>query len=256
MPCGLELCEESARDSLDREAAEEEFLKGSYEKGLDKRFFSYSNWEGDCSPETRSAAVSAWPASKPTSVEGTAEHAAGMRTWHLKVLLSTLGWKSGDARGADGAEVLLQLVGSHCDMMSSHTLPFPGWFYLLSGLQVTAAAFRGLRWITKKGESLRICWATDSWSSFCCCFTLTLEDSNLSHFCVSCFWWVWFLAFFFSLFSPPLCTQQEESLAKPSRVRRRRTQKGPDDLCFLQAELKAGSSQCCPRASHHPLLCP
>lgn len=75
------------------------------------------------------------------------------------------------------------------------------------------------------------------------------EDTNFSHFFVSCFWYFWFLAFF-SLFCFPLCTQQEEPLAKSSTVRRRK-KKGPDDICFLQAELKAGSSQHFPKASHH-----
>lgn len=75
------------------------------------------------------------------------------------------------------------------------------------------------------------------------------RKANFSHFFVSCFWYFWFLAFF-SLFCFPLCTQQEEPLAKSSRVRRRK-KKGPDDICFLQAELKAGSSQHFPKASHH-----
>lgn len=65
----------------------------------------------------------------------------------------------------------------------------------------------------------------DLWSSlchFCCRKALThLEGSNFSHCFVSCFWYCQFLAVF-SLFCFPLCTQQEEPLAKSSRVRRRR----------------------------------
>lgn len=70
----------------------------------------------------------------------------------------------------------------------------------------------------------------------------TLEDSNLSHFFVSCFWWFWFSAIFSVLF--PLCTQQEEPLAKPSRVRRR---KKTIQLTFAACRQQPEP----PPASHH-----
>lgn len=153
---------------LQREKSSEE---AGCEKGLEKRFFSYSNCKGGQSLETRIAAFFTRSGSKLNLRMGKAACTAGaggreeeLASKYISKCIFLL--EEWDCQRELKAQVPPQQVGL---VAATRRPPAPcpvqgGW---TSSLGCGSRCRRGAQ-TGRKGESLGTCWATDWWSSLCC----------------------------------------------------------------------------------------